>query len=202
MSSASGVCCILRPYTAGDFKLNLIHFAPYHTAPESAVWSGSIHVVIQAGSWHCSTLYSTISKQVVQWASVLTLDICGYRVLSGGFNSIIYLFFFWGGGGLMRGYRIQIPLKAGHHRPTSETPFKWHFAGGSMMAQNWSNAGFVGLSFSGSSRSVLLRNPAGLWFSRGRGSKPHVPHSGSAQARPPSAIWYYNGSRCPWQASM
>ena len=25
----------------------------------------------------------------------------------------------------MRGGRIQIPLKAGHHRPPSETPFKW-----------------------------------------------------------------------------
>ena len=45
----------------------------------------------------------------------------------------------------MRGYRIQIPLKAGHHRPASETPFKWHFAGGLMMAQNSSNAGLVGL---------------------------------------------------------
>ena len=29
--------------------------------------------------------------------------------------------FFW----LMRGRRIQIPLKAGHHRPVRETPFKW-----------------------------------------------------------------------------
>ena len=28
---------------------------------------------------------------------------------------------FW----LMRWDRIQIPLKASHHRPTSETPFKW-----------------------------------------------------------------------------
>ena len=26
--------------------------------------------------------------------------------------------------GLMRGERIQIPLKAGYHRPASETPFK------------------------------------------------------------------------------
>ena len=28
----------------------------------------------------------------------------------------------------MRGGRIQIPLSAGHHRPVSETPFKWRFA--------------------------------------------------------------------------
>ena len=32
--------------------------------------------------------------------------------------------------------RIQIPLKMGHHRPASETPFKWRFAGGPMMAQH------------------------------------------------------------------
>ena len=32
------------------------------------------------------------------------------------------------------GQRIQLTLKAGHHRPTSETPFKWGFAGGPMMA--------------------------------------------------------------------
>ena len=31
---------------------------------------------------------------------------------------------------------IQIPLKSGHHRPASETPFKWYFAGMSMMAQH------------------------------------------------------------------
>ena len=30
--------------------------------------------------------------------------------------------------------RIKKPLKAGHHRPTSETPFKWRFARMVMMA--------------------------------------------------------------------
>ena len=41
------------------------------------------------------------------------------------------------------GERIQIPLKVGHHRPSgetpwpsSETPFKWRFTGGPMMAQH------------------------------------------------------------------
>ena len=34
------------------------------------------------------------------------------------------------------GERIQIPLKVGHHRPASETPFKWRFTGGPMMAQH------------------------------------------------------------------
>ena len=30
----------------------------------------------------------------------------------------------------MRGERIKITLKAGHHRPASETPFQWQFTGG------------------------------------------------------------------------
>ena len=37
---------------------------------------------------------------------------------------------------LMRGERIQLPLKAGHHRPASKTQFKRRFAGGPMVAQN------------------------------------------------------------------
>ena len=37
---------------------------------------------------------------------------------------------------LIRGKRIQIALKAGHHGPASETPFKWRFAGGPMLAQH------------------------------------------------------------------
>ena len=34
-----------------------------------------------------------------------------------------------------RGERIHISLNAGHHRPASEAPFKWRFAGVPMMAQ-------------------------------------------------------------------
>ena len=37
---------------------------------------------------------------------------------------------------LIRGERIQLPLKAGHDRSASETPFKWRFAGGPMIAQH------------------------------------------------------------------
>ena len=37
---------------------------------------------------------------------------------------------------LMRREMIQIPLLAGQKRPASETPFKWRFAGGPMMAQH------------------------------------------------------------------
>ena len=46
--------------------------------------------------------------------------------------TFFFCFFF----SLMRGGRIQIPLLAGHQWPASETPFKWRFAGGPMMAQH------------------------------------------------------------------
>ena len=35
-----------------------------------------------------------------------------------------------------RGEMIQIPLRAGHHRPANDTPFKWRFAGVPMMDQH------------------------------------------------------------------
>ena len=38
--------------------------------------------------------------------------------------------FFFFGFLISRGKRIQIALKAGHHRLASETPLKWRFAGG------------------------------------------------------------------------
>ena len=34
------------------------------------------------------------------------------------------------------GKRLQMQLKVGHHRPASETPLKWRFAGVPMMAQH------------------------------------------------------------------
>ena len=37
---------------------------------------------------------------------------------------------------LYEGGRIQLPLLAGHHRPASETPFTWRFAGVQMMIDN------------------------------------------------------------------
>ena len=45
------------------------------------------------------------------------------------FLSFLVLLADGGGGG------VQIQLKASHHRPASETPFKWRSAGVSMMAQ-------------------------------------------------------------------
>ena len=37
---------------------------------------------------------------------------------------------------MMRGGRFHIPLYAGYHRPTVETPFIWRFAGVLMVAQH------------------------------------------------------------------
>ena len=45
----------------------------------------------------------------------------------GGSNFEIFLVNEW----------IQIPQKLNHHRPASETPFKWRFAGVPMMAKHW-----------------------------------------------------------------
>ena len=49
---------------------------------------------------------------------------------------------------------MKILLKAGHHRPASETPFKWRFAGVPKMAQHWMHAWLFS-----ESGPVLLRNP-------------------------------------------
>ena len=52
------------------------------------------------------------------------------KFVSGGQTFFLYfLYFFW-----IKRKRIQIALKADRHRPASETPFKWRFAGGPMMA--------------------------------------------------------------------
>ena len=49
-----------------------------------------------------------------------------------GSNSEVFLLLLFK---LMRGERIQIPLKGGHHQPTREMPCKRHFPGGPKMAQ-------------------------------------------------------------------
>ena len=53
---------------------------------------------------------------------------------------------------------IQIPLLAGHQRPASETPFKWRFAGGPMVAQHRMLACKL-CGFHRGSGLILLRNP-------------------------------------------
>ena len=55
----------------------------------------------------------------------------GSRMFCQRGSSFDNVFFF----SLIRG-RIQKPLLAGHQRSASETPFKWRFAGGPMMAQH------------------------------------------------------------------
>ena len=54
------------------------------------------------------------------------------KFVRGGPTLTTFFFFFK----LMRGDMIQIPLKADHHRPASETPFTRRFAGVLMMAQH------------------------------------------------------------------
>ena len=65
--------------------------------------------------------------------------------------TFVLLFFSWRG---ERGFNFQ--WKAGHHRPTSETPFKWWFPA--------LNSCLVALWFSMGSGPVLIRNPIALWF--------------------------------------
>ena len=66
------------------------------------------------------------------------------------------------------------PLKVGHHRHDSKTPFKW------VMAQHWILAWYIALWFFRGSGPVLLRNPKFLWFFFSEGSRcpatpPHPP---------------------------
>ena len=74
----------------------------------------------------------------------------------------------------MKGGRIQIPLQAGHHRPASETPFKWRFAGVLMMPLHGM------LIFQGIWTRIAKKLYIFVIFQRGRGSVPPVPPSGSA----------------------
>ena len=81
-----------------------------------------------------------------------------------GSNSDNVCFLFWGRRGVMRWDTIQIPLKAGHHRPTSETPFKW------------SHGSFV--IFNGIRTSIAKKPYIFLIFQGGTDPLPHP--SGSA----------------------
>ena len=53
-------------------------------------------------------------------------------LVQGGSTQLSQCFFFQ----LMRGKRIQKPLKAGNHWPVSEMPFKRRFAGRQMMTHH------------------------------------------------------------------
>ena len=63
----------------------------------------------------------------------------------------------------MRGERIQIPLQAGHHRPASETSFKWRFAGVPMLAKHKKRAWQL-CDFSGVQTDVANKNYIFVFF--------------------------------------
>ena len=50
----------------------------------------------------------------------------------GGPKLTTFFFFFF----VVRGERIQIALKADHHRPACDTQFKWRFTGGLMIVKH------------------------------------------------------------------
>ena len=60
------------------------------------------------------------------------------KVLSEGsiFDNVFYFILIFFSFFHYEGRRVQISLVAGQNRPTSETSFKWRFAGGPMMAQH------------------------------------------------------------------
>ena len=60
----------------------------------------------------------------------------------------------------LKGARLQKPSKAGNYRPASDTPLKWGFPGGPIMAhiECWLGSFVI---FRGS-RLVLLGNPINL----------------------------------------
>ena len=70
-------------------------------------------------------------KPVVVYIHVISAVMRGSRKFYQRGSNFDNVFF-----SLMRGGRIQIPLLAGHQHPASETPFKWRFACGLMMAQH------------------------------------------------------------------
>ena len=76
---------------------------------------------------HCSHVLATKSKCVMRGSR---------KFCQRGSNSATLTFFFFVFLLVMRGGLIQIPHKVGHHRSASETPFKWRFAGGPMMARH------------------------------------------------------------------
>ena len=77
----------------------------------------------------CAHLYKCINKSS---QANMTMPKRGSRKFCQRGSNFDNIFLF----SLMSGGRIQMPLLAGHQRPASETPFKWRFAGVTMMAQH------------------------------------------------------------------
>ena len=75
---------------------------------------------------------------------------------------------------LLKAERMRIPLKAGHHRPASETPLKLRLAG--LQIESWHGSFVI---FQGSGPAMLLKKPfIFVIFQRGGGAGPLSP-SGS-----------------------
>ena len=72
----------------------------------------------------------------------------------------------------------QIPLKAGHHWPASETPFKWRFAVVSMMIKYC----WLGMIFQGIRTSITKKKKLYFYDFSGKGPNPQPHPSGSAHA--------------------
>ena len=105
---------------------------------------------------------------IINWARHFTLSIVQPRKLKNCWQGLkascmdpdasnCDTFFFK----LTRGEKIQIPLKAGHYRPSKMT-FLWRADDGPTL-----NAGLVTFWFFRGSWPVLLKNPIFLWFFRG-----------------------------------
>ena len=98
---------------------------------------------------------------------------------------------------------IPIALKEGHHRPTSETPLKWRFAGGPMVYPTFI-AGLVALWFYRGSVPVLLRTYIFVFFHRGGGGPDPLSPSGSAydrgkiQSTHPALVIYHKTNLYKW----
>ena len=124
--------------------------------------------------WYCQ-------DQNIDWISVGACSMRGYRKLCQGRGSNFFKLF-----SLMREERIQIPLKAGHRPPTSETPFRWRFAkwrfgDGPMMAkiECWLGSFVIVQEI----RTIIAKKPYIFCFFSAGASGPPVPTSGSAHVQ-------------------
>ena len=78
---------------------------------------------------------------------------------------------------------FQIPLKSGHHQPTSESPLKWRFAGVPIMAKHWMLAWYYSfvifqwIRINIAKKPYTFMKPYILWFFRlGGGGGPDPLH--------------------------
>ena len=83
--------------------------------------------------WHCLIFVRILIAACADPGSFFQMGV--QRCCCFFFFLLLFFFVFFLGGGLVNEW-IQIPLKSGHHWPASETPLKWRFAGGPMMAQH------------------------------------------------------------------